>query len=112
MSADSHVKKSIEVVNNRIRDCSVVFKHSNKTAENPFSSQSYRPELDITEFCNEEQVQFYQSLVGIMRWLCEIGRLNILTKTSLLSTYLACPRVGHLYQALHAFRYLKDAQKI
>ena len=111
MSADSHVKKALEVVQNRMRECSVMFKHSNKTAENPFSSQSYKPELDITELCNEEQVQFFQSLVGIMRWLCEIGRIDILTETSLLSTYLSCPRVGHLHQALHVFRYLKDHKR-
>ena len=33
-----------------------------------------------------------------MRWLCEI-ELDILTETSLLSTYLASPRIGHLHQA-------------
>ena len=43
-----------------------------------------------------------------MRWLCEIGRIDILTETLLLSTYLSCPRVGHLHQALHVFKYLKD----
>ena len=111
MSADSHVNKIPEVVNNRMRECSVLVKYSNKTAKHPFSSQPYRPELDITELCNEEQVQFYQSLVGVMRWLCEIGRLDILTETSLLSTYLACPRVGHLHQALYVFRYLKDHKR-
>ena len=82
-----------------------------KTAEHPFSSQSYRPELDITEECNEDQVEFYQSLVGIMRWLCEIGRIDILTETSLLSTHLSCPRVGHLHQALHVFKCLKDHKR-
>ena len=56
-------------------------------------------------------MQFYQSLVGIMRWLCEIGRIDILTETSLLSTYLSCPRVRHLHQALHVFKYLKDHKR-
>ena len=68
---------------------------------------SYRPELDTTELCNNDQVQFYQSLIGIMTWLCEIGRLNILTEKSLLATYLACPRIGHLHQVIHVFKYLK-----
>ena len=34
-----------------------------------------------------------------------------MTETSLLSTYLSCPRVGHLHQALHVFRYLKDHKR-
>ena len=111
MSSDSHIKKALDVVTNRMRECGVTFKSSNKTTEHPFSSQSYRPELDISEECDEDQVEFYQSLVGILRWLCEIGRLDILTETSLLSTYLTCPRVGHLHQALHVFKYLSDHKR-
>ena len=107
MSADSHVKKALEVVQARIKDDDVYFKGSKKAPEHPFSSQSYRPELDTTELCNDEQVQFYQSLIGIMTWLCEIGRIDILTEKSLLATYLASPRLGHLHQALHVFKYLK-----
>ena len=78
MSANSHVKKALEVVQYRLREDNVKFKGFNKTAEHPFSGQSYRPELDVTEECDEEHVQFYQSLVGITRWLCEIGRIDIL----------------------------------
>ena len=108
MSSDSHVKKALGVVQDRLREDNVKFKGSNNTAEHPFSSQSYRPELNVTEECEEDQVQFYQSLVGIMRWLCDIRRIDILMETLILSTYLSCPRVGHLHQALHVFKYLKD----
>ena len=37
--------------------------------------------------------------------------IDILAETSLLSTYLSCPRIGHLYQALHVFKYLKDHKR-
>ena len=46
-----------------------------------------------------------------MRWLCEIGRIDILTETSLLLIYLSCPRARLLHQALHIFRYLKDHKR-
>ena len=108
MSADSHVKKALEVVQMRLNADDVYLKGSKKAPEHPFSSQSYRPELDTTELCNDEQVQLYQSLIGIMTWLCEIGRIDILTEKSLLATYLASPRLGHLHQALHVFKYLKQ----
>ena len=111
MSADSHIKKALDVVKARMNESGVMFKPSKKVAEHPFSSQSYRPEFDLTKECNEDQVEFYQSLVGILRWLCEIGRIDILTKTSLLSTYLTCPRTGHLHQALHVFKYLGDHKR-
>ena len=108
MSADSHIRKALDVVQQKMKECGVQFKPSKKTAQHPFSSQSYRVELDTSEECNENQVEFYQSLVGILRWLCEIGRVDILTETSLLYSYLSCPRMGHLHQALHVFKYLKD----
>ena len=111
MSADSHVKKALDIINQRFKNDDVMFKQSNKTSEHPFSSQSYRPELDTSRECDEEEIQFYQSLIGIMRWLCEIGRVDILTETSLLSTYLTTPRIGHLHQALHVFKYLKDHKR-
>ena len=59
MSANSHVKKVLEVVQDRLREDNVKFKGYNKTAEHTFSSQSYRPELDVTKECDKEQVQFY-----------------------------------------------------
>ena len=111
MSADSHVKKALEIVEQRLKNDNVMFRPSNKTSDHPFSSQSYRPELETSRECNDDETQFYQSLVGIMRWLCEIGRIDILTETSLLSIYLTTPRIGHLHQALHVFKYLKDHKR-
>ena len=43
-----------------------------------------------------------------MRWLCEIGIVDIITETLLLSAYLAASRVRHLHQTLHVFKYMKD----
>ena len=43
----------------------------------------------------------------MLRWAVEIGRVDILLETSLLSTHLAMPRVGHLDQVYRMFGYLK-----
>ena len=40
-------------------------------------------------------------------WAVEIGRLEILFETSLLLSYLAMPRVGHLEKTLYIFGYFK-----
>ena len=42
-----------------------------------------------------------------MRWAIEVGRVDILLEVSLLSSYLALPRIGHLQQVYHIFGYLK-----
>ena len=49
----------------------------------------------------------FQNLIGMLRWMCELGRIDILHETSILSQYLANPRNGHLMQAVHIFRYLE-----
>jgi hypothetical protein len=47
------------------------------------------------------------SLVGILRWAAELGRIDIYIDVSLLSSHMCQPRVGHLEQVLHIFAYLK-----
>ena len=111
MSGDSHIRKALEVVESVMAKDGVRFRASNKCATHPFSTQSYRPELDTTEYCDEHQTKLFQSFVGILRWLCELGRVDILTETSVLSHHLVSPRVGHLHQVLHIFKYLKDHKR-
>jgi hypothetical protein len=50
---------------------------------------------------------FYQHLIGVMRWMVELGCIDIATEVSVLSSYLACPREGHLGNALHVMGYLQ-----
>jgi hypothetical protein len=76
----------------------------------PFAC-NYSPWLETTEELKADGVQFYQELIGVLRWSVEIGRVDILLETSLLSSYLAMPREGHLEQVLHIFGYLKTHAK-
>ena len=66
------------------------------SARQPFSSNDYRPELDTSLECNDEQIQFFQNVIGILRWLVELGRIDIGYEVAILSSYLAMPRTGHL----------------
>ena len=63
--------------------------------------------MDDSELCTEAQVTLFQNLIGILRWLCELGRVDILYETSILSQYLAQPRMGHVLQAVNMFGYLE-----
>jgi hypothetical protein len=67
----------------------------------------YRPELDVSPVLGPEQANYFQSLIGILRWVVELGRIDIHIDLALLSSHLAEPRLGHLEQALHIFSYLK-----
>mgnify|MGYP003326537431 FL=1 len=75
-------------------------------------SSGYRPELDVTEELGAEETQYYQELMGILRWATELGRVDILTEVSMLSSYQANPRQGHMEQLLHIFSYIKRKPKM
>jgi hypothetical protein len=73
-------------------------------------STDYRPELESTPELKADGVPYYQELIVVLRWAVELGRVDILLETALLSTYLAMPRAprsDHLDQFYHMFGYLK-----
>ena len=47
------------------------------------------------------------SLIGIVWWMVELGRVDICTEVSMMSSHLALPREGHLEAVFHMFAYLK-----
>ena len=75
-------------------------------APNPFVGE-YRPEKDMTDPLDPDRASYYQTMIGVMRWMVEIGRIDIATEYSLLSSHLAYPREGHFECSLHMMGYLK-----
>jgi hypothetical protein len=75
-------------------------------AETPLRT-SYRPELDVTPELEPLEAAYYQSVIGILRWIVELGRVDICLEVSMMSSHLAMPREGHLTQVLQVFSYLK-----
>jgi hypothetical protein len=52
-----------------------------------------------------QRANYYQGLVRILRWMCKLGRVDILVDMSKLSRYLAALQEGHLEQVFHIFTY-------
>ena len=40
----------------------------------------YRPEIDITPEIGSEDAAYYHSLIGVLRWIVELGRIEINVK--------------------------------
>ena len=76
-------------------------------ATTPITS-GYRPELDVSTELDPDDASHFQSLIGILRWIVELGRIDICCEVSLLSSHLALPREGHLSQVYNIFAYLKS----
>jgi hypothetical protein len=67
----------------------------------------YHPELDVSPLLEPDQTSYYMSLIGILHWAIELGRIDIYIDVTLLSSFLAQPEVGHMNEVLHIFSYLK-----
>jgi hypothetical protein len=107
MSSDTYVKRAIADVE---RELEQIGKYLPKRVTTPLA-QGYRPEIDATGELDDKRANYFQGLIGILRWMCELGRVDILVPVAMLSRYLAAPREGHLTQAFHIFAYLKRYNK-
>ena len=103
MSSDLYVKRAIADVERELEKVGQTLKTRVTT---PLST-SYRPELDQSPELDAKRANYFQGLIGVLRWTIELGRIDIMVAVSMLSRYLANPRVGHLEEALHIFAYLK-----
>ncbi len=69
---------------------------------------NYRPELDVSPVLGPDQANYFASLIGVLPWAVELGRIDIHIDVSLLSSHLAQPCIGYLEQIFHIFSYLKQ----
>ena len=74
-------------------------------------SSNYSPWLEDSLDMMADDVQQYPELIGQLSWAVDIGRLDILLETLMLSSYLMMPRVGHLEKTFHIFGYFKTHPK-
>jgi hypothetical protein len=103
ISSDTYVKRAVTEVE---RELSYVGKQLKKKVVSPLAS-GYRPELDSTPELDERRASYYASLMGVLRWCIELGRIDIIVEVGLLARFQANPRQGHLEQMFHVFAYLK-----
>ena len=54
-----------------------------KSAKTPMVT-SYRPELDVSPVLSPHDESYYMSLIGILRWIVELGRVDICLEVSIM----------------------------
>ena len=64
------------------------------------------PELDTSEFLDQDGIEIYQSLIGAFQWAVTIGRWDIQTAVMTMSSFRAQPRVGHLLRVKRIYNYI------
>ena len=102
-STSQYVQEAVRNVEKYLSDRSLTLM---KGAATPLSA-NYGPELDVSPELDDDEATYYQSLIGVLRWMVEMGRVDIAVEVSMMSSYVAMPREGHLQQLFHIFAYLK-----
>jgi Reverse transcriptase (RNA-dependent DNA polymerase) len=64
------------------------------------------PKTKVSELCDNEEVEYYQQQIGVLRWAVELGRIDITMEVLMLAAYTAAPRKGHLEALFHMYAYL------
>ena len=103
MSSEKYVKQAVREVETELAKIHQILPTK---AVTPLTS-GYRPEMDVTPELDPSRMRYFQELIGVLRWICELGRVDILCPVAMLSHQLAMPREGHLDQCFHMFGYLK-----
>jgi hypothetical protein len=97
-------------VQNAVKNVKLILKEEGRglksTAKTSFPSTTYRPKMDMTDECNDNEASRF-SQRGVLRWAIELGRIDIYTEVSLMSQQLALPQIRHLTVIYHIFAYLK-----
>ena len=104
ISTSQYAQEAVSNVEKRLRKKG----ESLKRGVNAVLTNNYHPECDASPELDSTEANYYLSLIGILRWIVEMGRLDICTEVSMMSSYVAAPREGHMQQVLHIFAYLKN----
>ena len=103
MSTAKYVKEAVALVKERIAKFGFVPLLRKVTS--PFTT-GYRPEMDNTDALTPENANYYLSQIGVLQWMVEIERIDIITEVSMLASQMDMPQEGHLAALYQIFAYL------
>ena len=78
MLSDEYIKNAIKTVETELAKLD---KKLSTKAITPLAS-GYRPELNVSHYLDDDRTNYYQSLIGILRWAVELGRIDINVHTA------------------------------
>ena len=63
----------------------------------------YVSETYMTPELGPKEANYYQCHIGVLHWMVEIGRVDIITEVSTLASQMAMPSEGHMGAVFHVF---------
>jgi len=90
MGSHTYVKEAVRNVETHLEGLGLALKKKVSTV----LPHEYKPELDVSKECNEEEVSQYHQRIGVLQWAVELGRVDICTEVSMMAAHYAMPRKG------------------
>jgi hypothetical protein len=103
MSPDQYFANVITVVQGNLHKHNIKL---NSIRSDVPVTPGYHPEVDTYDTLDADATNLYQTYVGILRWCIKLGIIDICNALGKLSSFLACPRIGHMESVLQVFSYL------
>jgi hypothetical protein len=69
MSSDTYVKRAVAEVKRELLQAD---ERLSTKVTTPIIV-GYRPELDVTDALDPQRANYYQGLIGVLRWITELG---------------------------------------
>jgi len=64
------------------------------------------PEVDTSEFLNDDGIDKYMTLIGQLQWLISLGRFDTMVQIITMSRFRLAPRIGHLNRVKRIIGYV------
>ena len=87
MSSEKYVNAAVSNIEERLTKIN----RSLLVRCNTLLSRGYHPEMDAIDELDKDGIQFFQELIGMLRWMVKLGRIDIMTQVLMLSSHLAYP---------------------
>jgi len=72
---------------------------------------TWRWQIDISTELDKNGVHEYQQHIGVLRWVIELSRIDIMTEVSCLSQHLCATQVNHLELVYKIYHYTRKNMK-
>ena len=109
MSSNNYVREALRNIKKDLSRNDLQFNKKqsdvNYSARNPFCPINYKLALDTIILCDDKLTNYFENVISVLRWIMELGRIDIAFKVSSLSKFLSYPRTEHIYQVLHIYKY-------
>ena len=89
MSSSKYVQEAISNTEKYL-DANYPGQKLTKRATAPWLTD-YVSELDTTPELDSDKSSYYQSLIGILHWIVDMGRVDMITKVLTLASHMALP---------------------